>query len=144
MLQEMIEQLDENLVYHDHQVHADHIDIYVHSKREFAVCPYCGYNSSRIHSRYERSFYDLPIQDKKVCFYLLNRKYHCLNPKCRKKTFAERFDCILPHSKKSGRLEDKIVKIAIEVSSVTASKILSDGVVDISPSTISNLLQKKQ
>jgi transposase len=144
MLHEIIELLDENLVYHDHQVHADHITIFVHSKRKSVLCPYCGYNSSRIHSRYERSFYDLPIQGKKVCFSLLNRKYLCLNPECRRKTFAERFDCIMPNSKKSERLQDVIAKIAIEVSSVTASKILSDGVVDISPSTISNLLQKKQ
>ena len=142
-MQESIELLDENLVYHDHQVHADHIDIFVHSRRQSVLCPYCGYNSSRIHSRYTRSFYDLPIQGKKVCFFLLNRKYLCLNPECHRKTFAERFDCIMPHSKKSGRLQDIIVKIAIEVSSVTASKILSDGVVTISPSSISNLLQKK-
>jgi len=68
MLHEIIELLDENLVYHDHQVHADRIDIFVHSKRKSVLCPSCGYNSSRIHRRYEQSFYDVPIQGKKYVF----------------------------------------------------------------------------
>jgi hypothetical protein len=86
----------------------------------------------------------LPIQGKKVYVYLLNRKYFCSNPECTHATFAESFNCLKPKSKKSERLIDEILKVSGEVSSVTASKLLSDSVVDIGKSTIYNLLKKRQ
>jgi transposase len=143
-MRELIETLDENLAYHDHEVYSDHIDFFVHSTRKSVFCPLCGESSSRIHSRYPRCFHDLPIQDKKVHIHLLNRKYFCLNPECKQKIFAESFDFLHPHSKKTTRLIDKIMKISLEVSSVTASKQLKDGVVNIGKSTICNMLKKRR
>ena len=134
--------LDVNLVYHDHQVYSDHVDIFVHSNRKSVLCPLCGQSSSRIHSRYPRSFHDLPIQGKKVHIHLSNRKYFCFNPECRQKIFAESFDCFQPNSKKTNRLIDDIMKISLEVSSVTASRLLRDGAVAIGKSTICNMLKK--
>jgi len=142
MLPEFIELLDEHLAYHDHEIHEDYIDIFVHSKRESVSCSFCGQISSRIHSRYPRCFSDLPILGKKVNIHLLNRNYLCLNPDCKHTTFAETFDCIDSNSKKSKRLLAEIQRVSVEVSSVTAAKLLSDGVVDIGKSTICNLLQK--
>jgi transposase len=143
-MREIIEMLDETLVYHDHQVHSGHIDIFVHSNRKSVFCPLCGQSSSRIHSRYHRSFHDLPIQGKKVRIRLLNRKYFCSNPKCAQKIFAESFDFLEPNSKKTKRLIDEIMKVSLEVNSVTASKLLRDRAVDICKSTICNMLKKQR
>jgi transposase len=139
---DLVQMLDSNLIYLDHQVFCDSIIIYVCSKHDEATCPYCGTASSRIHSSYERSFQDLPIQGKKVNVIIDNRKYFCDNPRCHQTTFAEAFGCLKPKSKKSNRLLGEIVKISIEVSSVTASRVLSDGFAKVCKSTVCDILKK--
>jgi transposase len=139
---DLVQMLDRNLIYLDHQVLNNSIIIYVCSKYDEATCPYCGTASSRIHSTYERSFQDLPIQGKTVNVIIDNRKYFCDNPRCPKTTFAETFGCLEPKSKKSIRLMNEIVKVSIEVSSVTASKLLNDGVAKVCKSTICDILKK--
>jgi len=139
---ELVQMLDNNLIYLDHQVLNDSIIIYVCSKHDEAKCPYCGTASSRIHSTYERSFQDLPIQGKQVNVIIENRKYFCDNTHCLKTTFAEAFECLKPKSKKSNRLMDEIVKVSIEVSSVTASRLLNDGVAKVCKSTVCEILKK--
>ena len=141
-MRDIVQTLDENLVYLDHQIFSDYVVILVASARDEVICPFCGEKSSRVHSTYERSFQDLPIQGSKVYVSIINRKYFCGNQNCPNTTFAESFDCIKAKSKKSERLIDEIMKISVEVSSVSASRMLKNGVVDISKSTICNMLKK--
>jgi transposase len=141
-MKDIIGMLDENLTYLEHQIIGDYIIVLVESNRDEVTCPYCNKPSSRVHSTYERSFQDLPIQGKKVYVTIVNRKYFCDNRDCHTKTFAESFDCLQPKAKKSERLIDEIMKISVEVSSVAASKILKEGVVDVSKSTICDMLKK--
>ena len=143
-MQDIIKILDENLTYLEHQIIGDYIFIFVESSRDEATCPYCGVPSSRIHSTYERRFQDLPIQGNKVYITIINRKYFCGNQGCPNTTFAESFECLSPKAKKSERLIDEIMKVSVEVSSVAASKMLKDGVADVSKSTICDMLKKKQ
>jgi len=140
-MKDIIKMFDEDLVYLKHQVYNDRIKIFVCSSRESALCPYCGHSSSKRHSTYHRTFQDLSMQDKKVEIDLLTQKYFCLHPECPYKTFAERFDFIEPKAQKTKRVIDFVITIAIEVSSVTASKILSGRVVTICKSSICNLLK---
>jgi len=139
---DIIRVLDENLTYLEHQIIGDYIIVIVESNREEVSCPYCGNPSSRVHSTYERSFQDLPIQGKKVYINIVNRKYFCDNRDCPNTTFAESFDCLKPKAKKSERLIDEIMKVSVEVSSVSASRMLKDGVADVSKSTICDMLKK--
>lgn len=76
---EFIKLLDENLKYVNHEFIEDIIYIKVISTREELICPYCGEPSAKVHSRYERSFQDLPIQGKKVEVIFNNRKMFCKN-----------------------------------------------------------------
>jgi transposase len=141
-MKDIIELLDINLTYLEHQIIGDHIIILVESNRDEVICPYCGKVSCRVHSTYERSFQDLPIQGKKVYITIVNRKYFCDNRDCTTRTFAESFEFLKPKAKKSERLIDEIMKISLEVSSIAASKILKDGVADVSKSTICDMLKK--
>jgi transposase len=143
-LNELIKLLDSDLEYVSHEIDGNVIHIYVVSARKEAVCPYCGQSSGRVHSHYERRFLDLPMQGKKVEIIILNRKLRCDNPGCRHKTFAESFDCLPFKGKRSLRLTDEVVKIALEVSSVKASKMLKKGVADVGKSTICALLKKRR
>jgi transposase len=142
LLKELVELLDEGLAYIRHELSGDQFRIFTRSNRDEAMCPYCGTASSRIHSTYGKSFQDLPIQGKKVYISIANRKFFCDNTECAHKTFAESFQCVRHKAKKSRRLLDEILKVSVEVSSVNASRMLKDGVVDISKSTICDILKK--
>ena len=141
-MDEFIKGLDTCLKYSWHEVVGERIYLHVYSIRKKLICPYCGKPSTRVHSRYERSFQDLPIQDKKLIVVINNKKMFCDNPKCNKTTFAETYGFLLPKGKKSKRLLEKITDISLNVSSVTASSLLRNGIVDVGKSTICNMLKK--
>lgn len=142
-MDEIVKMLDEHLEYLIHKIIGDTIFINVVSNRDAVICPYCGIPSSKVHSRYERSFQDLPIQGKKVKIILNNRKMFCNNPDCNHTTFAESFDFLKFKAKKTKRLENEIINISMNVSSLTATYFLKESVADVGKSTICNLLKKR-
>lgn len=142
-MEELLKLLDPFLELENAIFKGDVIYLYAKSSRIDVVCPYCRAASNKVHSRYQRSFQDLPIQGKKVIVVLDNRKMFCHNPECEHKTFAETFDFLSPKAKKSNRLADEIINISLNVSSVTASETLRSGIVDVGKSTICNLLKKR-
>ncbi len=142
-MDEFIKQLDLNLDYISHEINNGKCYITVASNRKEVTCPFCGRPSSRIHSSYNRTFQDLPMQGNKVFIIIRNRKMFCDNSDCNHTTFAERFDFISCKAKKTRRLEDEIVRLSINCSSIAASKALKENVVDIGKSTVCNLLKKR-
>ena len=142
-MDEIIKLLDPKLSYVSHKIEDDVMYIYVESNRDSFECPHCGQASTKVHSRYERSFQDLPIQGYKVMIVIKNRKFFCKNTNCNHTTFIETFSFIKHKAKKTIRLEDEIVRISTNVSSVAASKILKNQIADVGKSTICNLLKKR-
>ncbi|WP_442863867.1 transposase family protein [Anaeromicrobium sp.] len=143
-MDELIKLLDKNLDYVEHEIIDNTIYVKVISNRENVCCKYCNTPSKKVHSRYNRSFQDLPIQGKKVIIILENRKMFCLNPNCNKTTFAETFDFLSHKAKKTNRLENQIINISINVSSLAAEQILKKNIANVGKSTICNLLKKKR
>ncbi|MFZ5989817.1 MAG: transposase family protein [Bacillota bacterium] len=142
-MDEFIKQLDQNLDYIRHEIIEDKCYITVASNREEVMCPFCSRPSSKTHSTYSRIFQDLPIQGNKVFIIIRNRKMFCNNPDCNHTTFAERFDFLSNKAKKTRRLDDQIVRLALNCSSIAASETLRKNVVDVGKSTICNLLKKR-
>lgn len=142
-MDELIKLLDKNLVYISHEIIEDTIFIRVVSIREEIVCPFCGQPSSKTHSLYDRTFQDLPMQNMKVIVILSNRKMFCHNPECEHTTFAETYKFLPSKAKKTKRLEDKIINLSMNVSSLSASSILSTSVAKVCKSTICDLLKKR-
>ncbi|WP_181870591.1 transposase family protein [Hafnia paralvei] len=143
-MDEFIKLLDKNLEYLKHKIIDDTIYIYIASTRKEVSCPFCGHISSKAHSTYERSFQDLPMQGKKVKIIIKNRKMFCNNPECNHTTFAERFDWLANKSKKTKRLEDEIVHMSLNCSSIAAANFLSKNTVAVGKSTICNLFKKRK
>jgi len=141
-MNEIVKLLDVNLDYVEHEIIDNTMYINVISNREEPECSYCKTPSSRVHSRYVRKFQDLPLLGKKVVIVLTNRKMFCDNPNCNNKTFAETFDFISYKAKKTNRLKDEIIQVALTQSSISASQYLRNSVVDIRKSTICNYLKK--
>lgn len=138
-MDEFIKLLDNNLQYINHELINNTIYVEVASTKDSIKCPYCEVESKKVYSHYKKSFQDLPIQGYKVMVTLNNRKMFCNNPHCSKKTFAEPFDFLLPNAKKSQRLDNEIINISINVSSVTASKVIKSKIANVGKSTICNL-----
>lgn len=142
-MDKFIKQLDPNLDYINHEINDGKCYITVASNRKEVTCPFCGRPSSKTHSMYIRTFQDLPIQGNKVFIIIRNRKMFCNNPDCNHTTFAERFGFLSKKAKKTRRLEDEIVRLSLNCSSIAASKVLKENVVDVGKSTICNLLKKR-
>ena len=53
------------------------------------ICPTCGQESARVHSRYTRALADLPACGRPVRVRLAVRRFRCANPACERRTFAE-------------------------------------------------------
>ena len=138
----IVEFLDKDLEYMSHEIIDGVMYIQVRSRLEQAICPYCGTAASKVHSRYQRKFQDLPIQGKKVVILMDIRKMFCGNHDCAHKTFAESFDFIAPLAKKTKRLEEEILNISLRCSSITAAEVLSRNIVSIGKSTVSRIIKK--
>ena len=87
-MDEFIKELDADLDYLEHEITENEVIIYVASNRRSCKCSYCGHACSRVHSRYEKRFQDLPIMGKKTKVIIENRKFFCDNPDCTFTTFA--------------------------------------------------------
>ena len=142
-MDELVKMLDPNLSYINSSSKGDTLIINVASNREWVYCPFCGIGSTKSHSRYIRSFQDLPIQDKKVIINLENRKMFCHNAECEHQTFSERFSFLKEKSKKTNRLIEVIIDVSLNGSTISASQTLKRNVVKISRTTVSNLLKKQ-
>lgn len=142
-MKEIAKLLDKNLNYQRHEIINNIIYIYVSSDRSEVECKFCKTPSKRVHSHYSRSFQDLPLLGKKVIIVLNNRKLFCDNPNCPKTTFSETFDFIGYKAKKTNRLKEEIIQVALTQSSVSASGYLKRYVADVRKSTICNYLKKR-
>ena len=142
-MDDFIKSLDENLEYIDHEIIGDYIYIKISSKQTEMCCPFCGQISKKVHSTYSRRIQDLPIQGMKVILVLNNRKIFCENQECEHVTFSERYSFLSDKSKKTKRLEDEILRISLNMSSVAAAEALSQNMVSIGKSTICRLIKKR-
>ncbi len=65
-----------------------------------ARCPVCGTSAYRIHSRYQRTVWDLSVQNVQVLLHLHVRKFYCDHPGCQRRIFTERLPQITsPHGR---------------------------------------------
>ena len=141
-MRDLLKLLDTNLRYINHTVINDEIHIKAKSRRKEAKCPYCNKPSANVHSQVNRTLKDLPIQGKKVKLILESKKYFCRNPDCTQTTFSERFSFFEPKATKTNRLQEEILRVSLNQSSIAASRYLRKSVADVGKSTICNLLKK--
>lgn len=143
-MDEIVKLLDSNLEYISHEIINNTLYIEVASIRRTVVCPYCGAETQKVHSHYKKGFQDLPIQNCKVVITINNRKMFFNNSNCSKKTFAESFDFLAPNAKKSERLDNEILNISMNVSSLAAEQIIKNRIANVDKSTICNLLKNRK
>jgi len=143
-MQDLVTELEKELRYIRHEIEGNRIVIRVESSRENAMCPYCGVESRKVHSQYERKLQDLPISGKKVRIVLRNKKYFCGNERCSHKTFGERFEFYERQATKTKRLQEEIERVSLAQSSISAVRYLRGSVAEVGKSTICTLIKKRR
>ncbi len=63
-MQDYINMLSSNLRYISKEENDKGIKFFVESTINSPICPYCGIPSNRCHSKYKKSFDDLPLNNK--------------------------------------------------------------------------------
>ncbi|KAA0571656.1 ISL3 family transposase [Azospirillum sp. B21] len=101
------------------------VQITVRSAAAFSPCPVCGEHSFRMHSRYQRLLFDLPLSGRNVRLHLQARRFHCDVPTCRRRIFAERFDpdVLKPWARRTARLDDPVYHLGLALGGRPAARL---------------------
>lgn len=114
------------------------------SSQPESVCPACGCSSSRGHSKYIRTFRDLPASGYGVKVLLQSRKYFCDNADCARKIFTERFNQeIRPHHRRFNRCKDLLSNFALELGGNKGAAISRLAGLPVSSSTILRIIKRQ-
>lgn len=107
-----------------------------------SVCPVCGKDSNRIHSRYLRTLLDLPVSGHMAKVKLKARKYFCDNSVCPRKVFTERFEYeIRPYCRRMIRANDLLARMALELGGNKGAAISGYVGIKVSPPTILRIIK---
>ena len=121
----------------------DHITILTTPRQTSAPCPDCAMPSRRVHSRYRRVLADLPWQGRPVTLRIDARRFRCLNPACRRQTFAERLAGAAPvAARRTGRLGDLQGHLARALGGEAGRRLAERLAMPISADTLLRLVCK--
>ena len=86
-------------------------------------CPLCGCNSSRVHCRYWRAVSDLPWHGISVTLLVHARPFFCDEASCERRIFCERLPEVAARARKTGRLEQALMAIALELGGRAGARL---------------------
>lgn len=99
------------------------VGIRVASGASKSRCPVCGLVSSRVHSRYSRTVSDLPWHGLPVTLEVRARRFFCDEPSCERRIFCERLPEVAARARKTGRLEEALLAIALELGGRAGARL---------------------
>ena len=117
------ELLPEGLYFESLSIGTERIGIRVASEASRSRCPLCGLVSSRVHSRYCRTVSDLPWHGIFVALEVRARRFFCEEASCERRIFCERLPEIAARARKTDRLEQALLAIALELGGRAGSRL---------------------
>ena len=119
--------------------------ITIQSESNTGYCPDCGYESSSVHSTYERKLRDLPIFGQPVVVLAWVRRFRCKNPDCTRKTFVESLGCFARrHAQRTERLTARLLSLVLASSSGTAALLAEQMGMQTSPRTLLRVVNRTE
>src|SRR5215469_6515051 len=107
-----------------------------------AACPSCSCLSARVHSRYTRTLFDLPCQERAVVLRVQVRRFFCPTAGCTHKTFAEQFPTLAPaYARRTHRQLQRLCQVAFALGGRPGSRLLNEQAMPTSFSTVLRLLR---
>jgi transposase len=106
-------------------------------------CPVCSQPSSRIHSRYMRTLADLPCQGRLVRLQIEVRRFRCVEPTCRRATFAEQFpDLAAAYARRTSRQAEALCEVAFALGGRAGAPLTKKLSLPTSRHTLLRLLRR--
>jgi transposase len=106
-----------------------------------ARCPVCGTPAHRIHSRYQRTVWDLSVQSVQVVLHLHVRKFYCDQPSCPRRIFAERLPQVTsPHGRFTFSLREFLALLGREHGGAAGARSARLQGVEATPRAILRLM----
>jgi transposase len=104
-------------------IEAQKVTTFASSCGSRARCPLCGHYSSRTHSRYLRTVSDLPWHGISVTLEVRVRRFFCDESSCERRIFCERLPEVAAHARKTLRLEEALLAIALELGGRAGARL---------------------
>ena len=107
-------------------IEAGKVTIFANSRESRARCPVCASGSSRVHTRYLRTVSDLPWHGICVKLEVHARRFFCDEPSCGRRIFCERLPEIAARARKTDRLEQALLAIALELGGRAGARLAEE------------------
>jgi transposase len=117
------ELLPQGLYLESLSIETGRVSIRVASGASKSRCPVCGLVSSRVHSRYSRTVSDLPWHGLSVELEVRARRFFCDEASCERRIFCERLPEVAARARKTGRLEEALLAIALELGGRAGARL---------------------
>jgi transposase len=104
-------------------IEAGKVTLSTRSRESRVRCPVCGSVSSRAHSRYLRTVSDLLWHGARVKLEIRARRFFCDEVSCERRIFCERLPEIAPRARKTSRLEEALLAIALELGGRAGARL---------------------
>ncbi|RRR84066.1 transposase family protein [Streptomyces sp. RP5T] len=88
------------------------VRISARTRELMVVCPDCGRESERVHSRYLRTLADVAVGGRPVLIGLSVRRLFCDSPNCTRRTFAEQVKGLTARYQRRSPLLQHLVEMA--------------------------------
>jgi transposase len=110
-----------------------------------ATCPICGTPSAAQHSRYERTFRDVPCGGSPVLVTLQTRRFFCQEGSCPRRIFTERFaDFVLPRARMTERFREALSALSIILAHEAAARLARLLLLPTSVATLRRQLERQR
>jgi transposase len=119
------------------------VRVEAHTRLPSAICPRCGQPSSRVHSHYVRTLWDLPCSGRPLQVQLQVRRFRCTTPSCPRTTFSEPLlGLTQPYARRSAAQREALEGLGYALGGRPAAKQARRlGLAKASPSTMLRLLR---
>ena len=116
--------LPDGLVLTTFHITAETMELSIASMLPQAACPICGAASVAQHSRYQRTFRDVPSGGYPVRITLQTRRFFCREKTCPRQIFTERFpDFVLPRARMTERFRAALAALSVILAYEAAARL---------------------
>lgn len=123
----------------------DRTTIDIQSTGASSLCPGCGTVSRRIHSRYSRQLFDLPIAGRSVLLQANVRRFRCGVVTCGWRIFTERFDAsvLTPWARRTTRLEGLVHHLGLALGGRPGASFARRLLLPVSNDTLLRVVRRR-
>ena len=113
------------------------LTLVVETIRDSVLCPDCQQPTRRIHSRYTRTFADLPWQGVVVRLLLKTRKFFCCSPNCPRQVFTERPPATAAcYARRTSRLAEALQQVSLALGGEAGARLSRQLGMPVSPDAL--------